>query len=449
MAINRGTQYFLKNKISVFLEEAYSKTTVNCGIFRYHGLVTDKSFQFTAFYKSQREIVIVRRAILTGEIERATLPGNYNLKDAHNTISLGIDVEGYIHMSYNQHASKLYYRRSQSPWLIEKWSDEQDMTGNYEDKVTYPTFISPTPGKTDNISLYFLYRYGTPGGGEARLKWLNFETGSWADVEAPLLSGSQCKPWPAGPYWNHPVIDKDGCLCLSFMWRCPPTEDERVNNNHLSYARFTQDFKFWETQSKYRLKLPITPLTNEVIIALPIGSNLINQTSMALNSKGYPHIAFYVNDTNGIPQYQHLYWTGRKWKNNLLTKRKSAFSLIGRGTLALPISRPVILIDRIDRVYVIFQGDLTEHRLAALCLQPPDYSVKKSKLLILTEESLGNSEPVIDFHRWQHDNILSVLIQATEQPYGDNNSDADVDKISPIKIVEWNFSDGMNPFSIH
>jgi hypothetical protein len=431
--------FILRNQNCVSLGEAYAGTSVNMCIFRHHALITVGNTQLASFYRSSSELVIVKRIIGEERVSEVVIPGSYKISDAHNAINLGVDSSGYIHLSYDQHASPLRYRRSIHPWSIQEFSDEQSMTGRFEDTVTYPTFICGNHSKDNKELFYFLYRHGTPGGGEARVKILDHETGSWIDVEKPLLSGKYCKPWGAGPYWNNPIIDSEGRLHLSFMWRGPNLEQVTVNNNHISYACFSKNFSQWSTLLGYSLQLPITPLTSEVVVALPLGSNMINQTSMAIDHSGQPHIVFYANDSYGVPQYYHIYWSGKEWKKTCLSNRKTSFSLSGRGTLSLPISRPALLIDRSNQAVVIFRGDLTQDRLALLTLRAPNYELQKSSITFLTKNSLGQSEPVIDFQRWQSSNILSMLVQAVSQPPGDDSTESSITS-SSISIVEWSLS---------
>jgi hypothetical protein len=50
------------------------------------------------------------------EINRTRYSGN--VKDAHNSISIMVDGDGYLHMAWNEHNTKLHYCKSTQP---ESW----------------------------------------------------------------------------------------------------------------------------------------------------------------------------------------------------------------------------------------------------------------------------------------------------------------------------------------
>lgn len=97
----------------------------------------------------------------------------------------------------------------------------------------------------------------------------------------------------------------------------------------------------------------------------------MNQCSMALDSRGYAHIAFYANDDIGIPQYFHLWQTGSRWSARQVSNRKIPFQLKGIGTLQIPISRPEIILDQDDNVHLLCRSDLSQNRLSVYSASSP------------------------------------------------------------------------------
>jgi glycosyltransferase involved in cell wall biosynthesis len=423
----------------VRLGDAWASNTVNTGIFRHHGLITFANFQFTAFYVDAKTLRVVRRNLADDELTVFDLAGEYNVYDAHNCISLGLDGNGLLHMAYDHHSTPLRYRRSISPLDVSAWTDELPMTGKYEERITYPCFLSGAGDK----ALLFLYRDGYSGKGALRLK--EFQTSSapseWLDKNSAILSGECQAPWTSSPYWNRPVVGRDGTIHLSFVWRTasPKGEEDIVNNINIDYCKSRDGGDTWYSAHGRKLSCPMTQVNSETIKAISPGTNLMNQCSMALDNADRPHIVFYSNDGMGIPQYQHLWFSNNVWHHSFITKRTKTFQLSGKGTLQLPISRPEVVIDDDDCVYVIYRGDLSADRMVAQRLLPPKYEPNYEDVCVLSEEPLGHSEPVIDFRRWQQERIISILVQRNEQPFFDYKSRHQLSE--PIHIIDADLAD--------
>ncbi|WP_201218790.1 BNR repeat-containing protein [Pseudomonas sp. S32] len=434
-------EYYKKNYNSKFKAKVlddiqigvgWATNTINTAIYRHHGILTIGTYQYTAFYESESVLILVR--LSTNGVESYELKGQYRLHDAHNSISLGHDRDHCLHITYDHHGTKLRYRRSLKPYAIDVWSEEQAMTGHYEDRVTYPTFINPRL----DYPLTLLYRDGESDKGCARLKTFDEKLGVWADHPVAVLSGESNSPWTCNAYWNHPVVDERGVLHLSFVWRTHSIGPEQiVNNLNICYAKSADNGLTWHTSGGVVYRLPITPVNSEVIFAVPPGSNLINQCSMALDSKGFAHIAFYANDNAGIPQYFHLWLTDAGWNIRQVSKREIPFQLKGIGTLPIPISRPEIILDKDDNVHILFRGDISKNRLSSYSASAPNYLAHLDGFEILWPADLGYAEPIIDRTRWNKDNILTLFVQTTKQPNGDIRANATV---SPINIINVKFT---------
>lgn len=420
---------------------AWAATSVNTVLFRHHAVLCDGPFQFSAVYVDPRTMRLIRRDLVDGGVEYATLMGEFKLGDAHNSISLGIDRSGYLHLCYDHHGGLLHYRRSELPHDITRWSDESPMTGAHEDRVTYPTFIHQHAADGTRRPLLFLYRDGKYNRGHARLKEYDEHSRTWTDREVPVASGADQKPWTCNPYWNHPAADRCGGLHLSFVWRTNAIGAEgRINNINVSYAKSVDGGVTWATSRGMPYQLPITPVNAETALGVAPGDNLMNQCSMAADSRGRPHIVFYANDGDGVPQYQHLWFDGKRWQNAVLPTREARFNLEGGGTLPVPISRPEVLVDRDDNLFVIYRTDSCANRLVATCLKAPAYEPDMSRTVVLWDEDLGFSEPIVDRTRWERDGILTMLIQHNKQALGDAPlSELKDDTRMPCRLVDFSF----------
>jgi hypothetical protein len=418
------------------LGEGYASTSVNTGTFRHHGLVTRGDYQFTAFYVSDTEFVVARRDIRDGSVQKCSVKGKFSPDDVHNTVCLGLDPAGFLHMAYDHHASPLRYRRSLRPLDIETWTDDLPMTGKLENKVTYPFFVQWPADARDREGrgrLMFLYRHWGSGQGDVCLKEYDHRTGTWTDVAERFVKGMDQVPWTSNAYWNHPAFDSHGNTMLSWVWRVVQKASAKgdfiFNHNH-GFAK-SPDGRHWFTSHGIELSLPMTQVNSEIIWATPPGVTMANMTTSAADPRDRLHIAGYWSEWPGEPpQYTHLWFDGRRWRCDALTDRTTSFGLL---TWDAPMSYPEIVIDPQDSVYFIYQCDLTGTRMVIQRLDPPDYR-PPGKVSVLWDEELCHTDPLIDRVRWLRDGVLSMLIQWNFQP---ELLAKETVASRPVRIVEW------------
>jgi hypothetical protein len=120
--------------------EAWAGNSVNAVVFRKNSVVTHGKTQFTAFYNQQGKLVLAKRSLNSPKWEIAETQYNGNIRDAHNTISIMTDGDGFLHVSWDHHGHKLNYARSVAPLSL-KLTEKMPMTGNFESNVTYPEFF--------------------------------------------------------------------------------------------------------------------------------------------------------------------------------------------------------------------------------------------------------------------------------------------------------------------
>lgn len=127
-----------------------------CGInnmsFIEHALWTFNNNQYIAYVDSGGYVIIGKRQLPDGGWNLSNTGNTVNnAGDLHDVVSLGIDSDGYVHISYGMHAEALKYARSDNPEDPFSFSN-QSMTGANENAVTYPRFFM-----TNDI-LFFSYR---------------------------------------------------------------------------------------------------------------------------------------------------------------------------------------------------------------------------------------------------------------------------------------------------
>ena len=162
--------------------------------------------------------------------------------------------------------------------------------------------------------------------------------------------------------------------------------------------------------------LPIRMATAEKIAVIPQNSELINQTSMCTGMKGNPIVASYWKGVGDIPQYQVLYKKGMRWKIKDSGFRHSDFSLSGKGTKKIPVSRPQVISwgsGRNTTVAFIFR-DIERGNKISLAVNK---IFKNYDWLItdLVKTDMGEWEPSYDTESWKNKKQLHLFVQKVTQ----------------------------------
>lgn len=399
----------------------YAKTMVNTPIFRVNPIVSDEKYQFIAFYDEKSQMVLGKRQIgkEVWEFSDTGLIGN--CLDAHNSISLGMDGDGYLHISFNQHANRLRYLRGVAPHSLEL-SDEMYMVDSVEEQtVTYPEFY-----KKQNGNLIFVYRSGYSGNGDLVMNEYDVRNKKWLRLQNKLVGGEGLR----NAYWQMYMDDKD-IMYLSWVWRETPD----VETNHdICYAWSIDGAKWYDSTGK-NYQIPITLENAEVAWQVPQNCELINQTSMCSDMEGNPLIATYWRDpSDSIPQFRVVYNTGGGWDMQKLYERKTPFTLSGPGVKRVPICRPKILVDNKNRGYVLFK-DVERGEVVTLAYCS-DITRRIWNYMDLTDFPVESWEPSVDNERWKRDNILDIFVQKAYQGNDDQSVDVEPQMVYVVE-VKW------------
>ncbi|MHC4574556.1 MAG: BNR repeat-containing protein [Planctomycetota bacterium] len=402
------------------IAEGWAKNSVNATIFRVDSVTTHKDIQYVAFYSEDAHVVLAKRKLGTTKwrIRKTRYKGD--TRDAHNGISIAVDGGGILHMSWDHHCDPLRYCRAIAPGSLEL-TKEMPMTGQNEKKVTYPEFYN-----LPNGDLLFLYRDGGSGRGNTMLNRYDHNAGRWSVVQHPLIDGQGER----NAYTNQIAVDKRGGWHISWCWR----ETGDVATNHdVCYAKSTDKGGTWQKSTGEKYTMPITADSAEYAWCVPQKSELINQTSMTVDSNGRPLIATYWRpEGTQVPQYHLVYFDGRNWRTAQVCKRKTPFSLSGGGTKYLLMSRPKVLADSRDNLYMIFRDAERGNQVSVAICEDPERSNWHIK--DLTSDSVGEWEPSYDPILWQRENVLHLFVQKVEQ------KDRDVLEDTPpqmVSVLEW------------
>lgn len=400
--------------------KGWARNSVNAVIFRQHSLATHDDTQFVGFYDGEGRMVLGKRKLGSTDWTLHTTRYKGNVKDAHNSISIAVDGNGVLHASWDHHGNPLNYARGVKPGSLEL-TDRMPMTGAFEKRVTYPEFFNLPDG-----GLLMLYRSGGSGQGNTMLNRYDVKTKTWSIVQHPLIDGEGER----NAYTNQIAIDNAGVWHTSWCWR---ERGDVASNHSVCYARSADQGKTWTRSDGTPYELPITAENAEVAFAVPENHELINTCGMATDSKGRPYIVQYWRQPGTkVPQY-HLVWhDGAQWRLSQVAERKTPFSLSGAGTKRIPISRPRVMLDKKDRVYVLFRDEERASRVSLA--MSGDVDRRRWRVADLTRESVGLWEPSYDDRLWAERGWLHVFVQRVGQGDGET-----LENIEPqmISILEW------------
>jgi hypothetical protein len=400
--------------------EGWAKNSINATIFRVSSITSHGDTQYICYYSDDGHVVLGKRKVGSTQWQVRKTRHTGDTRDAHNGISMGVDGSGVVHVAWDHHCDPLRYCRGVEPGSLEL-ADKTAMTGRDEEKVTYPEFYNLPDG-----DLLFLYRDGHSGGGNTMLNRYDVGTGKWSVVNHPLIDGQGGR----NAYTNQIAVDKQGCWHISWCWR----ESGDVASNHdICYARSSDEGRTWQKSTGEVYRLPITAGNAECVWRIPQKSELINHTSMAVDSSGRPVVATYWRGAGTeVPQYQIVYHDGKGWRNATVGRRRRPFSLSGVGTKYLPISRPRVLVDCEDRIYVIFRDVERGNRVSAAVSKGDGREMWD--ITELSEDSVGEWEPSVDAVLWRRENVVHLFLQKVRQ------IDMDVLEETPpsmVSVLEW------------
>jgi hypothetical protein len=402
--------------------EGWAGNSVNAVIFRKNSIASWKGMQFIAYYNQQKKVVLGKRKLGDKHwvIQQTQYQGDAT--DAHRSISLMVDGDGYLHISWDHHGNALNYAVSTAPATLTLGAKVK-MTGKKEDNVTYPEFYTLAGG-----NLLFLYRDGSSGNGSLMMNRYNCKTKTWVQLQDGFIDGE-------GKRNAYPqlAVDARGVIHISWVWRESP---DVASNHDLCYARSVDGGLTWEKSTGEKYSLPIKATTAEYAARIPQQSELINQTSMFADAEGRPFIASYWRDAGEtVPQYHVVYQTAGLWKTINLGFRKTSFSLTGVGTKSIPLSRPQILAwkNKNTVALALIFRDQERGSKASVAINT-DIRQNNWTIKDLSPNPVGAWEPSYDTELWKNKSILNLYLQKVVQV--DLEGKANV-LPSPVQVLEY------------
>jgi hypothetical protein len=418
---NAGNTQFIKAVRTSFVDSGWAGNSVNTVIFRKNALCTFRKEQYISFYNKDGFVVLGKRSLSSKKWTLQTTVFKGNIADAHNSISMMTDGDGFLHLAWDHHNNRLRYAKSIAPGSLQM-TEEMPMTGIAEKNITYPEFYSLPDG-----NLLFFYRDGQSGQGNLVINRYEVKTKQWVQLHTNLIDGQKKR----NAYWQA-CVDSKGTIHLSWVWR----ESSDVASNHdLCYAKSTDGGRTWMNSKNESYALPITAASAEYIVKIPQKSELINQTSMAADKDGNPFIASYWKDQgDSVPQYHIAYHTGIEWKVRNTGFRRTAFSLGGTGTKRIPISRPQVVVtgSRARKIVVLFFRDEERGSKVSMAISHgtgfPEWKISN-----LSADAVGSWEPTYDTELWKYKKQLHLFVQYADQQDAEGLSAMPA---QPIQVIE-------------
>ncbi len=287
-------------------------------------LLTHPPYQFAAYYDAERNMTVARRTLDANEWQRIHLPEQLKW-DSHNSVTLAIDSTDCIHVSGNMHVKPLVYFRSGKPLDIASL-ERATMTGEREDRCTYPSFIKGPGGR-----LVFTYRDGQSGKGDQIYNIYDETSRKWRRLlDKPLTSGEG----KMNAYFNGPILGPDDRYHLCWVWR---NHFGCESNHDLCYAR-SSDLVHWETSAGKPLPLPITLAAAEIVDPVPAGGGMINgNTKLGFDSQKRPVISYHKYDAAGNTQIFNARCEDGAWKLHQASDWNYRWDFSGGGTITFEI----------------------------------------------------------------------------------------------------------------
>jgi BNR repeat-containing family member len=329
--------------------------------FQEDGIATFQGYQYSAFWNTQRHVVLGRRLLPAGTWTTIEFTDYTNTaSDAHNTISIGIcPADGTLHLSFDHHTSDLHYRKSipglvtnptGTAWATSSFSAVTDkLVGNVAvGSVTYPRFVTEPGGKKMLTEM----RIGTSGDGDEYLWEYDGTTHAWASL-GRYLNGTidNINAYPHGLSYTRGGTR----LHMSWCWRETP---DASTNHDLLYIYSDDNARTWKVNSGATIATTGSSFVTRESAGIKvwtIGQNrgLMNQEHMAVDSTGLVHVLLShmpdsqpddTNFTSARTKSQYFDY----WRGTTGTWTRTALGLASianfRGKLALSSTNDVYAI---------------------------------------------------------------------------------------------------------
>ncbi len=296
-------------------------------------LYTHGPRQYIAYYNAERRMVVGQRNLDEDQFQIHVLPATAREThggtstvvgwDSHNFLTLGVDRNGFIHLSGNVHVNPLTYFRSTKPDDISTLEQIFEMLGTEEKRTTYPHFMLTREGE-----LIYHYRDGGSGNGNEIYNIYDTKTKTWKRLlDTPLSDGKGLM----NAYQTQPTLMNDGWYHMYWVWRDTP---DCSTNHDLSYMK-SPDLKNWFDAFGKPIQLPATLDQKTLIVdPVPVEGGIINLAAkMVLDKKNNPVFVYHKFDPAGNTQLYIAQIENGKWNYHGITNWDYRWFFSGNGSI--------------------------------------------------------------------------------------------------------------------
>ncbi len=337
--------------------------------------------QYVAYYDSERRMTIACRELAS---EHWTYKRFDELVgwDSHNYVAFAFDREGCIHLSGNMHCVPLKYYRTTKPGDITTFERIDRMTGENEQRCTYPRFTTGPNGE-----FLFSYRDGGSGNGNEIVNVYDTAAKTWKRyITKPVFDGEGQR----NAYYTGPARDSKGVYHYAWVWR----EDPDCSTNHdVSYIRGSAPGEGLTRSDGTPVELPITLAKGEIIDPIPMKGGLLNNVALSFDSRDRVMITYYKFDERGNTQVYTARLEESGWRIYQTTHWHDRWDFQGGGTIPMMISTDAPRVWGDGKLFQTFTNKylapyaqvrfLDERTLAQIGdpirLYPPDFGTPSAK----------------------------------------------------------------------
>ena len=289
--------------------------------------------QYIAFYNSDRNMIVGQRNLDEDDFSLHIMPPTYRETaggtstvlgwDSHNSVTMGIDKEGFIHLSGNMHGNPLTYFRSKHPNDISSMVQVMEMVGSEEKRCTYPKFLYSREGE-----MIYTYRDGGSGNGNQIYNIYDCQSKTWSRMlDTPLTDGLGLM----NAYISSPGLRSDNWYHTYWVWRDTPNCQ---TNHDLSYMK-SPDLQQWYNAFGEAVELPATIEKSLVVVdPIPPKGGIINLAAkFILDANDNPVFAYHKYDSAGNLQFYTAQILDDRWIYKQVTDWDYRWEFKGNGSI--------------------------------------------------------------------------------------------------------------------